>query len=71
MKNKIKNKIKNKKVVNLVNRVGKIYEEYYKMKNEVEKEYDYWSDEKNWSKFNNSDEDYGMRLSVMFNMMKE
>ena len=65
-------KNKNNEVRNLVKEFGEVYEKFCKMKNEVEKELEYWNEEKNWSeKSFREDEEYGMCLYVMKEKLEE
>ena len=65
-------KIKNNEVRNLVKEFGEVYEKFCKMKNEVEKELEYWNEEENWSeKSFREDEEYGMCLYVMKEKLEE
>ena len=64
-------KNKNKEVMKLIKEFGEVYEKFYNLENEVEKEIEYWNNEDNWSeKSFKEDEDYSMRLSVMRECLK-
>jgi hypothetical protein len=64
-------KNKNKEVMKLIKEFGEVYEKFYNLENEVEKEIEYWNNEENWSeKSFKEDEDYSMRLSVMRECLK-
>jgi hypothetical protein len=64
-------KNKNKEVMKLIKEFGEVYEKFYNLENEVEREIEYWNNEENWSeKSFKEDEDYSMRLSVMRECLK-